>query len=772
MSVPAESGQPRDARSLLGPETPDTDIQIGAPAESAGGPKAVQVALTSSVSQMGAVRAVSTLLHLNQQDGFDCPGCAWPDPAGHRSTFEFCENGAKAVAEEATLARADPEFFAARSVHELAALDDHRLGKCGRLVEPMHRAPGDSHYRPIGWNEAFALVGRHLRALPSPNEAVFYTSGRTSNEAAFLYQLFVRMYGTNNLPDCSNLCHESSGVAMTRSIGAGKGTVSLQDFDHADCIVVIGQNPGSNHPRMLSTLQAAARRGCRIVSINPLAETGLKRFRHPQELSGMLGTGTRLASLHVPVRVNGDVALLKGVQKAMLERGIGVDHAFIADFTEGFEAHRADLERESWPAIERGSGISERLIREVAEVIGASRALICCWAMGLTQHENAVANIQQIVNLLLLGGHLGRPGAGACPVRGHSNVQGDRTMGIWERPTDAFLDRIGREFGFDPPRAHGYSTVEAIEAMHRGDAKVFVALGGNFLSATPDTAHVAEALQRCRLTVQISTKLNRSHLITGQEALILPCLGRTERDLQRSGEQFVSVEDSMGVVHASRGRLAPASPTLRSEPAIVAGLANATLGTDWSAFVDDYDRIRDRIARSIPGFDDMNTRIRHPDGFTLPHAVRDRRAFHTPSGKAVFFVHPIPQDRLGAGELMLTTIRSHDQFNTSIHGLDDRYRGVRHGRRVVFMHPADIAAQGLADGGLVDLVNRHDGRERRARNFRIVSYDIPQGCAATYFPEANVLVPIGSIAEGSLTPASKSVIVRVEPALQDAGVAS
>jgi len=772
MSVPAESGQPRDARSLLGPETPDTDIQIGAPAESAGGPKAVQVALTSSVSQMGAARAVSTLLHLNQQDGFDCPGCAWPDPAGHRSTFEFCENGAKAVAEEATLARADPEFFAARSVHELAALDDHRLGKCGRIVEPMHRAPGDSHYRPIGWDEAFALVGRHLRALPSPNEAVFYTSGRTSNEAAFLYQLFVRMYGTNNLPDCSNLCHESSGVAMTRSIGAGKGTVSLQDFDHADCIVVIGQNPGSNHPRMLSTLQAAARRGCRIVSINPLAETGLKRFRHPQELSGMLGTGTRLASLHVPVRVNGDVALLKGVQKAMLERGIGVDHAFIADFTEGFEAHRADLERESWPAIERGSGISERLIREVAEVIGASRALICCWAMGLTQHENAVANIQQIVNLLLLGGHLGRPGAGACPVRGHSNVQGDRTMGIWERPTDAFLDRIGREFGFDPPRAHGYSTVEAIEAMHRGDAKVFVALGGNFLSATPDTAHVAEALQRCRLTVQISTKLNRSHLITGQEALILPCLGRTERDLQRSGEQFVSVEDSMGVVHASRGRLAPASPTLRSEPAIVAGLANATLGTDWSAFVDDYDRIRDRIARSIPGFEDMNTRIRHPDGFTLPHAVRDRRAFHTPSGKAVFFVHPIPQDRLGAGELMLTTIRSHDQFNTSIHGLDDRYRGVRHGRRVVFMHPADIAAQGLADGGLVDLVNRHDGRERRARNFRIVSYDIPQGCAATYFPEANVLVPIGSIAEGSLTPASKSVIVRVETASQDAGVAS
>jgi molybdopterin-dependent oxidoreductase alpha subunit len=772
MSAPAEDRQQPNLRSLLGPEAPDADIHVGKPAESAGGPQAVRVALTTSVSQMGPVRAMSTLLQLNQQEGFDCPGCAWPDPAGHRSTFEFCENGAKAVAEEATLARADRHFFAARPVRELAQMDDHSLGKSGRLVEPMHLAPGGSHYRPVSWDQAFAIVGRHLRALASPDQAVFYTSGRTSNEAAFLYQLFVRMYGTNNLPDCSNLCHESSGVAMTRSIGAGKGTVSLQDFEHADCIVVIGQNPGSNHPRMLSTLQAAARRGCRIVSINPLAEAGLKRFRHPQELSGLLGSGTPLASLHVPVRVNGDVALLKGVQKAMLERGVGIDHAFIAECTEGFQAHRDDLQREPWSAIERGSGVSERKIRELAEVIAASRALICCWAMGLTQHENAVANIQQIVNLLLLGGHFGRPGAGACPVRGHSNVQGDRTMGIWERPTDAFLDRIGREFGFTPPRKHGFSTVEAIEAMHAGDAKVFVALGGNFLSATPDTEHVAEALQRCRLTVQVSTKLNRSHLVTGQEALILPCLGRTERDLQRSGEQFVSVEDSMGVVHASRGGLAPAGPELRSEPAIVAGIAKAVLGVDWSAFVDDYDRIRDRIARSIPGFEDMNARIRRPDGFTLPHAVRDRREFRTPGGKAVFFVHPIPEERLAPGELMLTTIRSHDQFNTSIHGLDDRYRGIRGGRRVVFMNTADIAARGLAEDDQVDLVSRHGGRERRARNFRVVPYDIPPGCVAAYFPEANMLVPIGSRAEGSLTPASKSVVVRVERIAQDAGVAS
>ncbi len=772
MSAPAEDRQQPNLRSLLGPEAPDAEIHLGKPAESAGGPQAVRVALTTSVSQMGPVRAMSTLLQLNQQEGFDCPGCAWPDPVGHRSTFEFCENGAKAVAEEATLARADRHFFAARPVRELAQMDDHSLGKSGRLVEPMHLAPGGSHYRPVSWDQAFAIVGRHLRALASPDQAVFYTSGRTSNEAAFLYQLFVRMYGTNNLPDCSNLCHESSGVAMTRSIGAGKGTVSLQDFEHADCIVVIGQNPGSNHPRMLSTLQAAARRGCRIVSINPLAEAGLKRFRHPQELSGMIGSGTRLVSLHVPVRVNGDVALLKGVQKAMLERGVGIDHAFIAECTEGFQAHRDDLQREPWSAIERGSGVSERKIRELAEVIAASRALICCWAMGLTQHENAVANIQQIVNLLLLGGHFGRPGAGACPVRGHSNVQGDRTMGIWERPTEAFLDRIGREFGFTPPRKHGFSTVEAIEAMHAGDAKVFVALGGNFLSATPDTEHVAEALQRCRLTVQVSTKLNRSHLVTGQEALILPCLGRTERDLQRSGEQFVSVEDSMGVVHASRGGLAPAGPELRSEPAIVAGIAKAVLGVDWSAFVDDYDRIRDRIARSIPGFEDMNARIRRPDGFTLPHAVRDRREFRTPGGKAVFFVHPIPEERLAPGELMLTTIRSHDQFNTSIHGLDDRYRGIRGGRRVVFMNTADIAARGLAEDDQVDLVSRHGGRERRARNFRVVPYDIPPGCVAAYFPEANMLVPIGSRAEGSLTPASKSVVVRVERNAQDAGVAS
>lgn len=761
-----------DTPSFLNPEVPDANITVGAPAEAAGGLPAVTVALTTSIAQMGVMRTVSTLLDVNQQAGFDCPGCAWPDPVGHRSAFEFCENGAKAVAEEATLARADRAFFAAHSVEELSRHDDHWLGKRGRLTEPMYLPRGATHYRPISWDEAFAIVGTQLRALQSPNEAVFYTSGRTGNEAAFLYQLFVRLFGTNNLPDCSNLCHESSGVAMTRSIGSGKGTVSLQDFESADCIVVIGQNPGTNHPRMLSTLQAAVRRGCRIISINPLAEAGLKRFKHPQEVSGMLGAGTPLAGMHVPVRINGDVALLKGIQKAMLERGgPGIDRAFIESRTEGFEAYRADLEREPWQAIVASSGIAEAQIREAAEVIGASKALICCWAMGLTQHENAVANIQEIVNLLLLGGHFGRPGAGACPVRGHSNVQGDRTMGIWERPTPAFLERLGTEFGFTPPAAHGYSTVDAIEAMHRGDAKAFLALGGNFLSATPDTAYVAEALRRCRLTVQVSTKLNRSHLITGEEALILPCLGRTERDVQRSGEQFVSVEDSMGVVHSSTGKLQPASEHLRSEPAIVAGLAHGTLGVDWSAYADNYDAIRERIARVIPGFQDMNARIREPGGFVLPHAVRDRREFNTPSGKAVFFVHDIPPNRVAAGEFMMTTIRSHDQFNTTIYGLDDRYRGIRQGRRVVFVNREDMAAHKLSDGTQVDLIARHGGRERRARNFRVVPYEIPRGCVATYFPEANVLVPIESFAEGSHTPASKSVVVSIEPAGAGAGVA-
>jgi molybdopterin-dependent oxidoreductase alpha subunit len=756
------TNRPRNPQ-FLSPELLDPAIQIGAPGEAAGGASAVTVALTTSVAQMGVARTMSTLLRVNQTTGFDCPGCAWPDPADHRSKFEFCENGAKAIAEEATLARAIPEFFAAHSVDELSRQSDHQLGKQGRITEPMYLPRGGTHYVPITWADAFGVIADELKSLASPNEAVFYTSGRTSNEAAFLYQLFVRMFGTNNLPDCSNMCHESSGVGMMRTIGSGKGTVTLKDFESADCIVVIGQNPGTNHPRMLITLQEAARRGCQIISINPLAETGLKRFRNPQEIGGMLGKSTAIATHHVPVRINGDVALLKGIQKAILETpGARIDREFIDRYTDGFDAYRADLEAEQWQAIVDGSGISQAQIRDIASVIGKSRAMICCWAMGLTQHQNAVANIQEIINLLLLGGHLGRPGAGACPVRGHSNVQGDRTMGIWERPSPAFLKSLADEFGFEPPVEHGHSTVEAISAMHAGRAKVFIALGGNFLSATPDTAYTAEALARCNLSVQISTKLNRSHLITGAHALILPCLGRTERDVQSSGAQFVSVEDSMGIVHTSTGTLAPASTHLLSEPAIVAGIAGATLGVDWSGYVANYDAIRARIARVIPGFEDMNTRVRQRSGFELPHAVRDLREFRTPDGKAKFTVHRIPKLPIGPGQFVMTTIRSHDQFNTTIYGLDDRYRGIRNGRRVVLMNAADITSHHCADGDAVDIVSHHNGVERRARNFRIVSYEIPIGCVATYFPETNVLVPIDSFAEGSHTPTSKSVIVSIE----------
>ncbi|NQW44979.1 MAG: FdhF/YdeP family oxidoreductase [Deltaproteobacteria bacterium] len=748
---------------FLSPEVLEENIAIGKPAESAGGLSAVTAALKMSVAQMGVGRAVTSLLAVNQKKGFDCPGCAWPDPDDRRSLVEFCENGAKAVAEEATLRRVTPEVFALRSVEELSRESDYWLSQQGRLTHPMYLPRGQSHYLPISWEDAFLKIATELKALESPNEAAFYTSGRTSNEAAFLYQLFVRLFGTNNLPDCSNMCHESSGLGLTKTIGSGKGTVSLKDFDYADCIVVIGQNPGTNHPRMLTTLQAAARRGCRIISINPLAETGLKKFRHPQELSGIFGKGTPLATHFLPVKINGDVALLKGIQKAILETSETlIDVNFIKNDTEGFEAYRTDLLSESWKRIVEGSGISEEQIREVAEVIAKSKAMICCWAMGLTQHQNAVANIQEIVNLLLLGGHFGRPGAGACPVRGHSNVQGDRTMGIWERPTSEFLNSLGKEFLFTPPAAHGYDTIESIEAMHQGKVKVFIGLGGNFLSATPDTAYTAKALNRCSMTVQVSTKLNRSHLITGEHALILPCLGRTEIDLQQNKPQFVTVENSMGIVHSSEGHLTPASKDLKSEPAIIAGLAKATLGVNWEGYIANYDEIRERISRVIPGFENFNHKVRKPGGFVLPHAVRDRKEFFTPSKRAIFTVHSIPHLEVAAGQFIMATIRSHDQYNTTIYGMEDRYRGIHQGRRVVLMNIEDMKEQNLSEGEPVDLISHFRGVKRRAKNFRIVTYEIPRGCVASYFPETNVLIPIDSFAEGSQTPTSKSVIISLE----------
>ncbi|KYF87645.1 hypothetical protein BE20_25360 [Sorangium cellulosum] len=759
------------------------DVQAEPPLEAEaprpGGLAAVGATLQHAVSEMGVARAVRTLLHVNQGEGFDCPGCAWPEPEEHRSAAEFCENGAKAVAEEATLRRVTPEFFRKHSVEELSRQSDHWLGKQGRLVHPMLLDEGASHYRPVSWDEALELVASSLRALGSPDEAVFYTSGRTSNEAAFLYQLFVREYGTNNLPDCSNMCHESSGVGLREAIGVGKGTVSLHDFERADAIFVVGQNPGTNHPRMLSTLREARLRGCEIVTVNPLPEVGNERFQHPQHPLDLVGAGVPLSTLFLQVRINGDVALFTGIIKEMLEEeerrpGAVLDRAFIERHTHGFEAFAAAVRAAPWDDIVEQSGIPRDRIRAAAEVAMRSERTIACWAMGITQHQNGVANVQQVMNFLLLRGNVGRPGAGPCPVRGHSNVQGDRTMGIWERPPAELLDRIEENFGFSPPRRHGLDTVAAIAAMAEGRARVFFALGGNFLSATPDTAFTARALARCDLTAHVSTKLNRAHLVTGRRALILPCLGRTERDVQARGPQFVTVENSMGVVSSSRGNLPPASELLRSEVAIVAGLARATLGArsrvPWEALTADYDRIRDLIERTIDGFDDFNARVKDPRGFALPNAAA-RREFRTATGKANFLVHPLPRHELEPGELLMMTIRSHDQYNTTIYGLDDRYRGVRGGRRVVFMNAEDAAERGLAQGDLVDVTSRFSDGERAARAFRVVLYTIPRGNVAAYFPEANVLVPLGSIADKSNTPASKSIVVRVRRAVASDGSA-
>ena len=751
------------------PSDSEPELVISPRQTVAGGPAAVVSSLAISLREMGLRTTVKTLAGINQVKGFDCPGCAWPDPGEHRSVAEFCENGAKAVAEEATLKRVTPGFFSLHSLAELNQQTEYWLGQQGRITEPMILREGATHYEALSWDEAFSLIAQELNGT-DPNRSVFYTSGRTSNEAAFLYQLFVRLYGTNNLPDCSNLCHESSGVALKETIGSGKGSVHLADFDLADVIFVIGQNPGTNHPRMLSTLQKAARRGCQIITINPLREAGLERFKHPQEVGGWIGSGTPLSTHYLQIKINGDVAVLKGIMKEMLEqhdRGSSVfDLKFIQDHTLGFSELCADLRLEPWDDIVRGSGVDRGQIRAVANVAMRAKNMICCWAMGLTQHKNAVGTIQQIVNLLLLGGHVGRPGAGACPVRGHSNVQGDRTMGIWEAPSEALLSRLGAEFKFTPPSQHGYHVVSAIEAMHAGKVDVFFAMGGNFLSASPDTEFTAKALSRCRLTVHVSTKLNRSHVTPGRQALILPCLGRTERDIQDGEEQFVTVEDSMGIVHASRGVLRPASPSCLSEVRLIASLAEKTLGqrfsVAWQRLGSRYDLIRDHIARVIPGFEDFNQRVREPYGFCLPHQARDHRVFETPTGKANFKVHPIPSAEAGPGQFVLMTIRSHDQYNTTIYGLNDRYRGISHGRRVVFMNADDMQDRGLSQGDQVDLVSHFSGEQRRVKDFKVVSYDIPRQCLAGYFPETNPLVPIGSYADRSHTPTSKSIVVTVE----------
>ena len=774
---------PANTTPVAGAAPPEDEPapHLAAPKGVAGGLPAIQQTMAHALRHMGVVRGVRTLLRTNQMNGFDCPGCAWPEPGDHRAIAEFCENGAKAVASEATTRRVGPEFFAQHSIPELAKQTDQWLNDQGRLTHPMVKRAGRDHYEAISWDDAFALVAEGLNALPTPDAAAFYTSGRTSNEAAFLYQLFVRHYGTSNLPDCSNMCHESSGSGLNETIGVGKGTVSLDDFAEADAIFIIGQNPGTNHPRMLTTLQECARRGATIVSINPLPEAGTMRFKHPQEVFAMLGHGTQLAKLHLPVRINGDVAVMKGIMKAMLEeearrsggwprsleKGASwqiLDHAFIAQYTDGFEAFSAALEEASWDEIVRSSGVSRELITQAADVAMKAKSVIACWAMGITQHKNAVGNVREIVDFLLLRGNMGRPGAGACPVRGHSNVQGDRTMGIWEKMPDAFLDKLKGEFGIDPPRKHGFDTVQAISAMERGAVKVLFAVGGNLLAAAPDTERTARAMQRCRLTAHVATKLNRGHLITGDTALLLPCLGRTEVDRQASGEQFVTVENSMSVVSPSVGALPPASEHLKSEVAIIAALAEKTLGSrsrvDWEALAGNYDTIRDHISRVVKGFDDFNARVRKPGGFRLPNGARDR-VFNTATQKARFTVNPMPHHELPPGRFLMMTIRSHDQYNTTVYGQDDRYRGIYGGRRVVFMNREDVAALGLEDGAMVDLTSHFEDGERVAPRFRVVSFPIPRGCTATYFPEANVLVPLGSVAEKSNTPASKSVVISV-----------
>jgi molybdopterin-dependent oxidoreductase alpha subunit len=746
----------------------DAGLEVGSPTTTAAGVKGVARGLRQARDQMGVLRSAQTLLRVNQVEGFDCPGCAWPEPAaGDRSRFEFCENGAKAVAEEATVRRVGPAFFAAHSVSELAQRSEHWLGQQGRLTQPMHRAAGDDHYRPISWDDAFDLLATELRSLPHPDRAVFYTSGRTSNEAAFLYQLLVRCFGTNNLPDCSNMCHESSGVALTETIGVGKGSVTLDDIHAADLIFVVGQNPGTNHPRMLTSLEEAKRRGARIVAVNPLPEAGLIRFKNPQSIRGVLGKGTVLADLFLQVRVGADLPLFQLLNRYVIDAS-GVDESFVAEHTDGYEELAEHLRGLDTDELLAATGLDEVGVRAAADLVLGSQRTIVCWAMGLTQHRQAVATIREIVNLLLLRGSIGKPGAGVCPVRGHSNVQGDRTMGIHERPSSAFLDHLAAEFGIDPPRDPGYDTVGAIRAMAGGEVDVFVAMGGNFVAAAPDTEATAAALARCRLSVQIATKLNRTHVVGGQAALLLPCLGRTERDDRSGAAQFVTVEDSMSCVHASAGSLDPASPDLLSEVAIVCRLAERLLdpvpGVDWRAFEGDYNLVRDRVARVVPGFEQFNERIRVSGGFTLPHPPRDSLTFPTATGRARLTVNHYEPIEVPAGRLLLQTVRSHDQYNTTIYGLDDHYRGVRGGRRVVFCNAKDLADLGVADGDVVDVVSEwRDGVERRAPAFRVIAYPVAAGTCAAYFPEANVLVPLESTAEQSGTPTSKSVVVRLEP---------
>jgi molybdopterin-dependent oxidoreductase alpha subunit len=750
----------------------ENDLEISGQQDHAAGPTAVAVAMKRAVEQMGVRRTSQTLRKLNQVDGFDCQGCAWPDPPpGHRHPAEFCENGAKAVTDEATLRRVGREFFAAHPIAELRERSDYWLNQQGRIVEPMVLRAGASHYTPISWDDAFAMIADRLNTLDSPDQAVFYTSGKVSNEAAFVYQLFVRAYGTNNLPDCSNMCHESTSVGLAEVIGIGKASVTFEDVHNAEVLVIAGQNPGTNHPRMLSALEIAKKNGAKIIAINPLKEAGFVRFKNPQTPKGVVGHGTELADLHLPVRINGDLALFQAIASLLLEWD-ALDHEFIGQYTYGFEDYAEHLRHLDWDLVLRSTGLTRDQIEQAARMIAGSRKTVYCWAMGIVQHRNGVANVKEISNLAFLQGNIGKPGAGLFPVRGHSNVQGDRTMGIWERPPEHFLDALRDEFGFEPPREHGYDSVAAVKAFRDGDARVFFGLGGNFVSAMSDTTVTEDALRKADLTVQVSTKPNRSHVVHGREALILPPLGRSEKDLTGGRHQRVTVEDSLCSVHSSKGPLEPSSKQLRSEVDIVCSLALATLGQTstipWDEFRNDYTTIRQRIARVVPGCASYDEKVDQPGGFVLPHPPRDTRTFPTEKKKAIFTVSPTEVLHVPEGRLLLQTMRSHDQFNTVIYGLDDRYRGIKGGRRVVLVNQLDIDALHLRDGQHVDIVSEwEDGSTRMAERFRIVAYDTPRGCAGAYYPETNSLVALDSKADGSNQPAYKSIVVSLVPSVPD-----
>lgn len=733
----------------------------------AAGIKAVVIATKIIFKSMKPLKAFGLLNKLNQSKGIDCPGCAWPDPEKRSKLGEYCENGVKAIAEEATDKYINAAFFKKHSVQELYAKSDYWLGQRGRLTEPMILR-GGSHYEPITWQEAFDTIGNQLTSLKDPNEAIFYTSGRTSNEAAFLYQLFVRMYGTNNLPDCSNMCHESSGIGLNQTLGIGKGSTTLEDFEQSELVLIFGQNPGTNHPRMLSALEKAKRNGTKVVSINPIKEVGLVRFKNPQNLKGVTGNGTEISDHYLQIKINEDVSLLKAIMIKLLEleesRPGVLDMRFIKDKTDKFNALKEDLNNYDYHELIKRTGLNPVEVEKVIELIASKNKIIICWCMGLTQHVNGVDNIREVVNLLLLKGSIGKPGAGTCPVRGHSNVQGDRTVGIWEDAPKPWLQKLGSTFDFEAPLERGYNVIESIEAMHEGKAKFFMGLGGNFISATPDTTLTEKAMRSCDLTVHVSTKLNRSHLVTGKTALILPCLGRTDKHIENGVAQFVTVENSMGVVHTSYGQLTPHADTLKSEPTIVAGIAAATLkesSIDWETLTQDYNQIRDLIEKVVDGFEDYNKRIQLENGFQLPNGPREG-IFNTPSNKAIFTINKPAEKDIVDHPFTMMTIRSHDQFNTTIYGLDDRYRDVYQNRKVVFMNSDDMINKHLTDGSSVNLFNNYNASLRKVENFTVKPYNIPRGCIATYFPEANALIPLERHARESFTPASKSIKVDLE----------